>query len=232
MRKSCLVYMTYTCLHNSIYIADVTIKNNCNGLILSVTAPMCVCDKVVFIQLCHGSSPDVLRWDFSLKRHRCFASLVFSHLPSLSSHHRSCEEEKIRSKFDSSKSKQKNFWINFKLTTSDILESIISLTSFWRVSWTSSWSLLCPASDSSRWRACCYSPLHRSSTLPRPPMIGTRSPGGVEHNILPFGFIIGYDRCFKSITGEKGLSVSNPQSLASHCKDQQFWGLSRWTWTI
>lgn len=109
LRKSCLVYMTYTCLHNSIYIADVTIKNNCNGLILSVTAPMCVCDKVVFIQLCHGSSPDVLRWDFSLKRHRCFASLVFSHLPSLSSHHRSCEEEKIRSKFDSSKSKQKNF---------------------------------------------------------------------------------------------------------------------------
>ena len=77
---------------------------------------VCVCDKVVFIQLCHGSSPDVPRRDFSLKRHRCFASLVFSHLPSLSSHHRSCEEEKIRSKVDSPKSERKYFWITFRLT--------------------------------------------------------------------------------------------------------------------
>lgn len=28
----------------------------------------------------------------------------------------------------------------------------------------------------------------------------------------------------KAKWGEKGPSVSNPQSLASHFKDQQFWG--------
>lgn len=60
----------------------------------------------------------------------------------------------------------------------------VILTSSWRVSWMSSWSLLCPASGSSRWRGCGYSPLSHLSTLSRPPMIGTRSPGGAEHNIF------------------------------------------------
>ncbi len=48
--------------------------------------------EVVFIQLCRGLSPDAPVWDFSpLSRvHRCFGVLVFSHLPSLSSHHCSC----------------------------------------------------------------------------------------------------------------------------------------------
>lgn len=62
-------------------------------LCFSVCDSVCVCYRVVFIQLCHGLSPDVPVWDFSPVSHvhRCFGCLVFSHLPSLSSRHCSCE---------------------------------------------------------------------------------------------------------------------------------------------
>lgn len=56
-------------------------------------------------------------------------------------------------------------------------------TSFWRVSWTSSWSLPCPC-DSSRWRGCDYFPLLCSSTLTRQPMTGCPSPAQVKNEDL------------------------------------------------
>lgn len=56
-------------------------------------------------------------------------------------------------------------------------------TSFWTISWRSSWSLLCPASYSSLRRGCDGSPLSQPSILVPPPMIGTQSPGVKEHSL-------------------------------------------------
>lgn len=155
-----------------------------------------VCVSAVFIQPCRDSTPCGPVWEFSPTPRvlRCFGVLVFYRLPSLSSRQNPCGGQKgsILSLPCQRCSSCDNF------NSFSVFEPaepgrgrtqfcVILLTSSWRVSWRSSWSLLSPASDSSRWGGCGYkgySPLPRLSTLSHPPMTGIQGPGDIKHNTI------------------------------------------------